>query len=170
MQTLQITKWQKQLKCPMRNAKKKRYLQKVIITFLSLILNLSNFKFNCKPYLQTMGCTMIQSVLHPTQTSLWQISKQNTSLHTLKTCFCYTLDILIWKGTKSRVNNIHKRSNWKTQTIKFDFQVSPRKIAFIDAMLYKDESNNIQTTLYRKPKDLQAFSHAKSEQHRAANL
>ena len=37
-------------------------------------------------------------------------------------------------------------------------------------MLYKDESNNIQTTLYRKPKDLQAFSHAKSEQHRAANL
>ena len=84
----------KAVKGTMRNERKKRYLQKVIITFLSLILNLSNFKFNCKPYLQTMGCTIVQSVLLPTQTYLWQVSKQNTSLHTLKTCFCYTLDIL----------------------------------------------------------------------------
>ena len=30
-------------------------------------------------------------------------------------------------------------------------------------MLYKDENNNIQTTLYRKPTDQQAFLHAKSE-------
>ena len=67
----------------MRNERKKRYLQKVIITFLSLILNLSNFKFNCKPYLQTMGSTIVQSVLLPTQTYLWQVSKQNTSLHIL---------------------------------------------------------------------------------------
>ena len=29
-------------------------------------------------------------------------------------------------------------------------------------MLYKDENNNIQTTLYRKPTDQQAFLHAKS--------
>ena len=123
MQTLQITKWQKQLKSPMRNAKKKRYLQKVIITFLSLILNLSNFKFNCKPYLQTMGCTIVQSVLLPTQTYLWQVSKQNTSLHTLKTCFCYTLDILtayLWYGKAQKAELItfikdptekHKLSN-----------------------------------------------------------
>ena len=33
-------------------------------------------------------------------------------------------------------------------------------------MLYKDE-NNIQTTLYCKPADLQAFSHAKSEHPRS---
>ena len=39
----------------------------------------------------------------------------------------------------------------KNNTIKFDFQISPRKIAFLDTMLYKDENNNIQTTLYRKP-------------------
>ena len=36
--------------------------------------------------------------------------------------------------------------NKKHKTIIFDFQVSPRKIAFLDAMLYKGENNNIQTT------------------------
>ena len=60
-----------------------------------------------------------------------------------------------------------KKLNEKHKTIKFDFQISPRKIAFLDAMLYKDENNNIQTTLYRKPADQQAFLHAKSEHPRS---
>ena len=34
-------------------------------------------------------------------------------------------------------------------------------------MLYKNENNNIQTTLYRKPTDQQAFLHAKSEHPRS---
>ena len=41
------------------------------------------------------------------------------------------------------------------------------KIALLDTMLYKDENNNIQTTLYRKPTDQQAFLHAKSEHPRS---
>ena len=37
--------------------------------------------------------------------------------------------------------------NEKHKTIKFDFKISPRKAAFIDTMLNKDEiNNNIQTT------------------------
>ena len=34
-------------------------------------------------------------------------------------------------------------------------------------MLYKDENNNIQATLYRKPADQRAFLHAKSEHPRS---
>ena len=34
-------------------------------------------------------------------------------------------------------------------------------------MLYKEENNNIQTTLYRKPTDQKAFLHAKSEHPRS---
>ena len=34
-------------------------------------------------------------------------------------------------------------------------------------MLYKDKNNNIQTILYRKPTDQQAFLHAKSEHPRS---
>ena len=60
-----------------------------------------------------------------------------------------------------------KDLNEKHKTIKFDFQVSPRKIAFLDAMLYKDENNNIQPTLYCKLTVQQAFLHAKSEHPRS---
>ena len=48
-----------------------------------------------------------------------------------------------------------------------NIKLSPRKVAFLDAMLYKDENNNIHTTLYHKPTDQQAFLHAKSEHPRS---
>ena len=80
----------------------------------------------------------------------------------------YIDDILmIWKGTKVELMTFTKELNEKHKTIKFDCQISPRKIAFLDAMLYKDENNNIQTTLYRKPTDQQPFLHAKSEHPRS---
>ena len=74
---------------------------------------------------------------------------------------------MIWKGTKAELITFIKDLNEKYKTIKFNFQVSRRVIAFLDAMLYKDENNNIQTTLYRKPTDQQAFLQAKSEHRRS---
>ena len=74
---------------------------------------------------------------------------------------------MIWKGTKAELITFIKNLNEKYKTIKFNFQVSRRVIAFLDAMLYKDENNNIQTTLYRKPTDQQAFLQAKSEHRRS---
>ena len=60
-----------------------------------------------------------------------------------------------------------KELNETHKIIKFHFQISPRKIAFLDAILYKDENSNIQTTLYCKPTDQQAFLHTKSEHPRS---
>ena len=54
---------------------------------------------------------------------------------------------MIWKGTKAELITFIKDLNEKYKTIKFNFQVSRRAIAFLDAMLYKDENNNIQTTI-----------------------
>ena len=55
----------------------------------------------------------------------------------------------------------------RNKTIKFDFPISPRKITFLDLMLYKDNNNNIQNTLYCKPTDEQAFLYAKSKHPRS---
>ena len=74
---------------------------------------------------------------------------------------------MIWKGTKAELITSIKDLNEKLKTIKFEFQVSPRKMAFLDAILYKDEKNNIQTTLHRKPKSQKAFLNAKSEHPRS---
>ena len=50
--------------------------------------------------------------------------------------------------------------------MKFDLQISPSKVAFL-ALLYKNENNHIQTTLYQKPRDEQTtFLHTKSEHPR----
>ena len=55
--------------------------------------------------------------------------------------------------------------NTKLPNLTFKFHQD--KIAFLDAMLYKDENNNIQTTLYHKPTDQQAFLRPKSEYARS---
>ena len=80
----------------------------------------------------------------------------------------YTDDIfMIWKSTKAELMMFIKELNEKHKNIKFDLQTLPRKIVFLDAMLYKDENNNIQTTSYCKPTYQQAFLHAKSEHPRS---
>ena len=74
---------------------------------------------------------------------------------------------MIWKDTKSELMTFIKELNEKHKTIKFEFQIPPRKIAFLDTMLYKDKDYYIQTTLFHKPTDQPAFLYAKSEQPRS---
>ena len=74
---------------------------------------------------------------------------------------------MIWRGAKAELMTSIKELNEKYKTIKFEFQISPRKMLFLDKMIYKKENNNIQTILYRKPTDQQAFLHAKSEHPRS---
>ena len=70
---------------------------------------------------------------------------------------------MIWKCKKTELMTFIKKLHEKHKTIKFDFQISPRNIAFLDTMLYKDKNNKTQTTLYYKPTDQHVFLHAKSE-------
>ena len=82
-------------------------------------------------------------------------------------CLGYIDDLLvIWKDAKAELMTSIKELNKRHKTVKFDFQISSRKIAIFDLMLYEDQNINIQTTLYRKPADQQAFLHAKSEHPR----
>ena len=53
--------------------------------------------------------------------------------------------------------------NKKDKIIKFDFEISPKRISFLDTKIYKDENNNIQTILYCKPTDQQAYLAGQSE-------
>ena len=76
---------------------------------------------------------------------------------------------IICKWTKAELMRFIKELNEIHKTIKFDFQTSPKKIAFLDTMLYKDKNSNIQIALYRKPTDEQGFLHAKWEHSRCLN-
>ena len=135
-------------------------------------MTLNNFVFNCTHYLQTMGYAK-GSRCAPSYVSIvmanfeakhiYQYIKEVSLLY-----LRYIDDIfMIWKGTKSELMTFIKELNKKHKTIKFEFQIPPRKIAFLDTMLYKDKDNSIQTTFCRKPTDEPAFSYAKSEQPRS---
>ena len=70
---------------------------------------------------------------------------------------------MICKGSKAELMTFIKELNEKHKTIKVHFQISQRKIVFLDTMLYNDENKNFQTTLYRKATDEQAFLQVKSK-------
>ena len=63
----------------------------------------------------------------------------------------YINNIYDMERHESPVNDIQKWTKEKHRTIKFNFPISPTKIAFLDMMLYKDKNNKIQTTLFCKP-------------------
>ena len=43
---------------------------------------------------------------------------------------------MMWKGTKAKLMTFMKELNEKHQTINFDIQISPRKIAFLDTVFF----------------------------------
>ena len=55
-----------------------------------------------------------------------------------------------------------EKLNQQHLSIKFEMKYSKDKIEFLDTLIYKDENNNIQTTLYRKPTDRQNYINSKS--------
>ena len=138
--------------------KEKTVSAKAIITFLSLILTLNNFVFNCTHYLQTMGCAM-GTICAPSYSNIFMANFEAKHIYQyikeMSLLYLRYIDdiFMIWKGTKAELITFMKKLNEKYKTIKFDFQISPKKIAFLNAMLYKYGINNIQIALYRKPTD-----------------
>ena len=53
--------------------------------------------------------------------------------------------------------------NKKHPSIKFEFKYSETKIEFLGVLVYKDNNNMLQTTIYRKQTDRQNYPDARSE-------
>ena len=68
---------------------------------------------------------------------------------------------MIQAGTEERLKFIDEL-NQKQKSIKFDFKYSKTKIQFLDALVYRDINNKLQTTLYKKLTDRQSYLHANS--------
>ena len=77
---------------------------------------------------------------------------------------------MTWEIAKPDLMTIRKKLNEKHKSMKFDFQISPRKIPFLDTMLFKGLNKNIQTNLNRKPTDGKTFSHTKAENSKSYNI
>ena len=72
---------------------------------------------------------------------------------------------IIWTSTEEELLKFISKLNQKHKIIKFYFKY--HKIEFLNALLYKDINNKLQTTLYKKPTDRQSYLHANSKHPRS---
>ena len=71
----------KAVKTSLENSPRRTVATKAMATFLSLILTLNNFKFNCKNYLQIKGC-VIETICAPAHTNIFMKHfEKNISTH-----------------------------------------------------------------------------------------
>ena len=72
---------------------------------------------------------------------------------------------ITWTETKQELLIFLEKLNSKHKTIKFEHDISHSNIPFLDKLIYKDKSNTLQVTLYRKATDQQSYLHAHSDLH-----
>ena len=63
----------------------------------------------------------------------------------------------IWKGTEEELKNFFNEINKKHRSIKFDQKYLRSKIKFLDVLIYKNEQQNLDKTLFKKNTDNLVF-------------
>ena len=84
--------------------------------------------------------------------------RQINSFFTLYWWYLYGMD-QIWKTAV----RFYEWTESKSYLYKVWLQIDCKKIAFLDTLVYIDQQNKLQTTLFRKSSDSQNFLNAKSE-------
>ena len=141
---------------------------KVLTTFLALILTLNNFIFNSKLYLQIKGCAM-GTICVPAYANIFMAYFEEKFIHPLtdaKTLLYLRFidDIfMIWTKSEKDLIEFLNELNTKHTSIKFEFKYLRQQIEFLGTLVYIDNNNKLQTTLYKKPTDRQNYLHSKSE-------
>ena len=70
----------------------------------------------------------------------------------------------IWTGTTDQLITFKQQINEVHSSIKFDFNFSNKEIDFLDTVVYKTQSGELETKLYRKESNPPAYFHHKSDQ------
>ena len=69
---------------------------------------------------------------------------------------------MVWKGTKEQLDNFNKDLNEKHPTIKFEFEISQKRVNFLGTTVYIVANKEIKTKLYTKETDTHNYLHRKS--------
>ena len=75
----------------------------------------------------------------------------------------YTDDIfMVWNKSGKHLQGFMNKLNQKHPSVKLDYKSDCKQIEFLDTLIYEDQQNKLQTTLFRKSSDRQNFLNAKS--------
>ena len=148
--------------------KRKNIGTAIISTFLRLVLTLNNFVFNSQNYLQIKGCAM-GTKCAPSYANIFMGMFEERYIYPLiekiSNFYLRFIDdiFLIWTGTTDQLLKFKQQINEVHSSKKFDFNFSNKEINFLDTVVYKTQSSKLETKLYRKESDRQAYLHRKSE-------
>ena len=149
------------------NLKRKNKAMRIISTFLRLVLTLNNFIFNSQNYLQIKGCVMATKCA-PSYANIFMGMFEERYIYPFiekmsKFYLQFIDDIfLIWTGTTDQLMKLKQQINEVNPPIKFYFNFSNKEINFLDTTVYKTQSGKLETKLYRKESNRQAYLHRKS--------
>ena len=118
---------------------------KVVLTFLKIILILSNFAFNGMNYLHKKDCAMGTKCAssHANIFMGWFEEKFIFPLLTkLSNFYLRFIDdiFLVWNGTKTEVDNFLKKIKECHPSIKFEYEMSQTEINFLETTVFQVEN------------------------------
>ena len=64
---------------------------------------------------------------------------------------------MVWTKSEIHVKDFMSELDQKYPSIKFDYKFDCKQIEFLDTLVYIDQQNKLQTTLFRKSSDRQTF-------------
>ena len=140
---------------------------RVIIKFLSLILNLNNFTFNDDNILQIKGCAM-GAKCSSSYGNIFMGEFEKNHINPLidndiKCYFRYIDDIFfIWTGREIHLLEVFQKINKIHLSIKFDCKYSFSEINFLDTTITINNDLTITTKLHTKETDRNAYLHYNS--------
>ena len=141
---------------------------KVLTTFLALILTLNNFIFSSKLYLQIKCCAM-GTICAPAYANIFMTYFEEKFIYPLidaKTLsYLRFIDdiFMIWTKAEKDLIEFLNELNTKHTSIRFEFKYLRQQIEFLETLVYIDNNNKLQATLYKKPTDCQNYLYSKSE-------
>ena len=140
---------------------------RVLIKFLSLVLNMNNFSFNDNNYIQTKGCAMGSKCsgsyadIFMGDFEAQHIYPRINGYHRGYTRFKDDI-FLIWTGGEEALLNFFQEINGVHGSIKFECKHAKDVINFLDTNVHINPDGTLKTSLYQKPTDRNAYLHHSS--------
>ena len=70
---------------------------------------------------------------------------------------CYIDDIfMVWAKSEKQLKDFMNELNQKHPSLKFDYKFDCKQTELLDTLVYIDQQNKPQTTLFKKPSDRQS--------------
>ena len=126
----------------------KLYHLKLSQHFLALILPLNNFVFNSRFYLQIKGCAM-STICSPEYEYIFMVEFEQKYISWIQINSFLTLYwciFMVWTKSEKQLKDF-------INEMKLDYKFGCKQIELLDTLVYIDQQNKMQPTLFRKSRN-----------------